>query len=356
MQNVEYKAPGNDQVVLGLERTLERARLGGIRAASVIICEHMSTEAAYFGDENARLNINFGIDMLKRAIMDDVTRSGQADAPANQVLYDFNKDPVSFDFIPWLATAEMARRRENAAAPLNISFVAKPTRVMTPHDCEPFIDNVIKPAAALFGAVENLVPQKVRHPFFTGLRDVGRAYDKGEEVPQIVVPQEAADAMRDALQGRRPVTITLRESERHPQRNSNLDEWYRLAMWLCQRGEDVIFVRDTAKARETIAGFAICPEASTHLHTRAALYSQAKANLFVQNGPFALAVHTQVPWLLFADIGEHSVEECHQPGNWQMVMPTGEDGQLPWATHQQRIVYAPDTFESMSTAYEALRL
>jgi hypothetical protein len=356
MRDVAYRAPGNDQVILGLERTLERARLGAIRAATVIICEHMSTEAAYFGDENARININFGIDMLKRAIMDDVARTGNKDAPANQVLYDFNKDPISFDFIPWLATAEMARRREGASAPLNVSFVAKPPSIMTPHDNNPFIDSVIRPAVTLFGAVENTESQKVRHPFFVGLRDVGRAHANGEEVPQLVIPQEAAAVMRTSLQGRNPVTITLRESERHPQRNSNLDEWYKFAMWLCESGEDVVFVRDTAMAHETIPGFAICPEASTHLHTRAALYTQAKCNCFVANGPFALAIHTQVPWLLFASVGADDPEECHKPENWHMVMPTNGEGQLPWATARQRVIYEPDKFEAMRAAYEALYL
>src|SRR3974377_1623256 len=70
----QHKHPGNEQVVAGLEKALERARHGAVRAAALIVCEHLSAEAFYFGDENARTHLNFGLDMLKHAILNDTIR------------------------------------------------------------------------------------------------------------------------------------------------------------------------------------------------------------------------------------------------------------------------------------------
>lgn len=356
--SVKQNSPGNDRVVAGLERVLARARLGGIRAVGVVFAEHMSAEAVYFGDENARPSICFGIDLFKLSILNDVIRvhDPRQPPPANVVSYDFKLDPISFDFIPWLATAEMVRRRERAVAPLRVAFINPQGVEQRVSGGIKFIENVIRPALALFGAVEGVQGEHARHQGFAGLREVERAHAQGEAVPQLSVPEAVMSEVRSRLQGRQPVTFTFRETGMHARRNSDLEEWHKLAMWLCQKGEDVIIVRDTAKARESFPGFEVYPEASLNLHTRAALYSQAKCNLCVQNGPFALLPHTQTPWLMFASVNEDEPEECNRPDNWRMCIPTNAEGQLPWATFQQRIIYGPDKYDTMRTAYETLCL
>lgn len=95
------------------------------------------------------------------------------------------------------------------------------------------------------------------------------------------------------------VTITLRECDYWPTRNSRIEEWLKVARWLKSRGLEVGFVRDTAKASEPIDHFPILPSASKNLLTRAAIYSNAKLNLFVNNGPAWLCLFMAAPCAVF---------------------------------------------------------
>src|SRR5260221_2254477 len=198
---------------------------------------------------------------------------------ADMVRYALTSDRICFDFIPWLVTAEMRRRKENAPGPLKVAFVRQPGSLTSITDQKwRFLQKVMRPALDLFGAVESADAQNGRHEEFVGLRDISSAYQSGIDVPRIAVPGPAMDAMREQLDGRKPVTITLRETQGYGHRNSDLREWDKFATWLSRRGESVIIVRDTAKATETFGNFDICPEASEDLHMRAALYEQAKCN------------------------------------------------------------------------------
>jgi len=358
--DTEYKCPGNAQVIEGLELALARARYGAVRAAGVIFCEQATTEAVYLGDQNARPNVIFGCEMLKHTIMTSVHRvhSLENQPPANMMAYDLTRDPISFDFIPWLATAEMTRRREKAPAPLRVSFVANENALGDRvHPQLPFIQNVIRPALALFDAVEGVAGERARQADFVGLRDLARAYAQGEKIPQIVVPNtEAANEMLEYLGNRCPVTFTLRETHYGDSRNSNIDQWRQLAGWLRGHGEDIIVIRDTANADEPFDTHETSPIASRNLHARVALYRRAKLNMFVQNGPYSLMSYMSAPWLLFAQVDDDQPEDFNRPDNWCMVMPVNKHGQIPWATDKHRIVYARDNFENMARAYEELVL
>lgn len=100
--------------------------------------------------------------------------------------------------------------------------------------------------------------------------------------------------LRPRYEGRREklITLTLRESAHWPMRNSKVREWIKAAYELQHRGHQVVIVRDTLKADEPLGGMPTVPDASRNLQTRATLYRQAAANLFVSNGPawFCLAL------------------------------------------------------------------
>ena len=161
---------------------------------------------------------------------------------------------------------------------------------------------------------------------------------------------------REALDGRRPVTITLREGAGFAHRNSDMEAWQKFGRWLSRKGESVIIVRDTINADKPLANFDICSDASLDLHKRAALYRHAKCNCFVTNGPWGLAYFTKVPWLTFASIDDEQPEHFNRPAWWNMFMGLTHEKQLPWATAQQRIIYKRDTFDNLRGAYEELGL
>src|SRR5262249_54445220 len=159
--------------------------------------------------------------------------------------------------------------------PLRVGFThnAKGLRENTPYK-QMFLDRVIRPILPLFGAIEDYSAGSIgRASHYVGLRDISRFHvETRAEVPRIKVPMVADATVRLRLGGRKPITLTLREcNDAYPHRNSNLEDWMLFAMWLKDRGEDVIIVRDTGKADEQLPELDTYPEASKDLHIRAAL-------------------------------------------------------------------------------------
>ena len=360
MQNISEPVPGNQQVIDGLLQAVERARNGMARCAAIIFCEHGGADVMYLGDVNARPQVVYGCTLLNQILVSSTSmnvRPMEETRSASLVKYDLSGDPICFDFLPWLVSAEIRRRIEGAPAPLKVAFVRHPTSLTSITDQKwKFLNNVMRPMLELFGAVESGDAANGRHEEFLGLKPISEAYLSGVPVPQMQVPAEAMTRMADALNGRKPVTITLRESGAFAHRNSDLGEWDKFATWLSRQGEDVVIVRDTAKATELFGNFDICPEASVDLHMRAALYKQAKCNCFVTNGPWGLAYFTEVPWLMLASIDDSQPEAFNRPKWWQDFMGLNGDRQLPWASPQQRIVYDKDSFEVMKKAWLDLKL
>jgi len=358
MQDVKPQAGGNQSVIDALEAALRYAREGNVRAAGFIFCEAQGTKTGFHGDGNARANIGFGCDMLKQILLQSTmtVQDMKRRPPADRVQFDLYRNCICFDVVLWLAAKEMDRRREKAPAPLKVTFTEDAVALtQDPTDRQQFADHVVRPALALFGAVEGTLEGRTDDHF--GVNEIVNGFYRGEAVPQIEVPDAAMAAIDlKYLVNKKPVTITLREVGYNEHRNSNLAEWDKLAAWLTLQGEDVIIVRDTARATEPLNGYRICPEASVDLHARAALYQLAKANLFVCNGPFTLALFSKVPWLLFADVSDQAPEICQTRDGWRTMMGCDVGGQVPWATPSQRIIYKPDTFENMKAAYEELPL
>jgi ADP-heptose:LPS heptosyltransferase len=154
---------------------------------------------------------------------------------------------------------------------------------------------------------------------------------------------------------RLPITITLRESLHWPHRNSNLPEWLKFADYLQKQGEQVLFVRDTWKAREPLERFATCPAASRDLEIRLALYKQAKCNFFIDNGPWHLALVSPAPWVAFINVDPMSGYIPCTPQWWKRNHGVAPGQQFPWSNATQRIVWAPDTFDEMCKAWEDFR-
>lgn len=148
--------------------------------------------------------------------------------------------------------------------------------------------------------------------------------------------------------------ITLREADHWPLRNSNLEAWIKFAHYLRNRGEDVVFIRDTKKADESIEGFPIWPEAATDLYLRMAAYQEAKANVMVSNGPIGLCLFSTAPWLQFVQVEKAQGE--YEPNTsffWKNSNGVKIGEQYPWATPNQRIWWDTDSYENLVKAWES---
>jgi hypothetical protein len=136
------------------------------------------------------------------------------------------------------------------------------------------------------------------------------------------------------------ITITLREAEHWPNRNSRVDQWRRAAAELEIMGYRVIVVRDTEKADEPFYGIKTAPEASRNVEARAALYTSAALNLFVNNGPAWMAMALNVPVIIFKVTTEGGQRIESVAGRAAQGISPG--CQMRGAPAHQRIVWADD--------------
>lgn len=365
MQKFE-RAPANPHVVKMLERFLERARLGRMDYVAVLGMEGDDYTADFIGNTRSNGMACYALDVMRDRIKEQAQLStmkwGNIDPKANMFFFDVSTEPACFDFVTWLVCATMKMKRAGHEGPLTVAFVRRNDEAVMPpghfEKRDAFIKNVMQPALVLFEAIEDpTATMDGRQLQSYSLRDVVAGVQHGEEVPRIKPPQFARAAVAAMLRGKTPITITLREAPAWEHRNSKLEAWLRVAYELEQRGEKIIIVRDTAKADEPIGGFETCPQASRHLLTRAALYEQAKCNLFVANGPATMAQFGTKPWLMFVVVDPADPYVCNRPEWWKTYhgIEAGKD-QLPWCTPQQRIVWADDTFENIMSAFDNLNL
>lgn len=347
------QASGNAEAVALLERSLAMARQGHIGYAAVTMLERRRAVAASAGTLEHEERALDAIDRLKDQIGAAVTNRTLPPRDealgADHVCYNVPAGPCSYDFLVWLVDAEMTRRREGAPAPLKVAFWFGrdgKTGMDLPSRRQMFV-GVMHPALALVGAVETHNTLGHCKELYT-TRDIVAAARAGETVPMLLSPY--GTEFNTGFNN--PVTITLREAEHWPHRNSNAD-WIQFARYLKSRGEHVVFVRDTALADMVMPGFDSCALASQRLHDRAALYQSAKANLFVSNGPAVLATFADRPWLQFINLmPDGHVYHPDTPAFWREHMGIEPGGQYPWSRPDQRIVWAPDTYENLIEAWE----
>jgi len=346
-------AHGNDAVIDALEKLLAHARLGKAGyLIAVMVTDGEKPTGGWFGspplERSAMVALEQIAGMMERTIVNKTLPPAPA-APADQVCYNVPMSPCSFDFIHWLVDAEMTRIAEGAPAPLKVCFwfgrdgktgLEDPWR-------RGMLENVMRPALALIGAVEDPTALNGRCKMEFGFKDVVDGARQGLTVPRFRArPEPKFDGC---------VTITLREAQQWPHRNSNKDAWLAFAAYLKGHGERVIMVRDTAHADAIFYSIETCPQASIDLATRAALYQSAKMNFFVSNGPATLAFFSEWSWTMFLKIEPDGHPYApNTPKFWreQFGMEVGE--QFPWARPDQRIVWKGDDYENLVEAWEAM--
>jgi hypothetical protein len=202
------------------------------------------------------------------------------------------------------------------------------------------IGGVIDPAA---------VTSRARSEFYCN-RPIVEAAQAGETVPMLR-PRAAAMEQVAKLVGKRPpVTITLREALHDAPRNSRTENWLRFARDLRDAGERVIFLRDTSRADEPLEDFETYPTASRNLQIRLALYSQAKQNFFVSNGPVTLAMFSEVPYIFLNEVLDYA-DSSNKTDSWTLYHGTPPGEQVPWVKPNQRIVWKPETYDNMCAAW-----
>lgn len=263
------------------------------------------------------------------------------------VNYDLSQCPASWDFFAWLMNMQYYRK-DVGNPELLVHFKSGPNEGFRAHEPakvpieqkQRMLNNICKALLPLFNAKETAEEGlSISMPYT--LRTSVEAYRKTGFLPDMVIPGEEVVW---AEQYRGVFTITLRESDYWPERNSNLQEWLKFAD---QCGERVMFVRDTKMADQGLGDREICRQPSLDIAKRLALYRVAKMNLFVSNGPFCLALaDPTIAYICFIKPIE-SYRVNTDPW-WRKNIGIGLGEQYPWATKWQKIVVCEDTCENIA--------
>lgn len=367
MHDVTENAPsveqayGNAEVVTALEKHLALAREGQMSYIAIARFTEPNMAGMYFGGATWRTKPMLQIVQSMLKGMDGVVENETLPARdlakgAEFVTYNVPASPLSYDFLAWLVDAELTRIRENAPSPLHVGFFfgRDGCKGLDLSARQQMFYNVILPACKALGAqVTEDIGGRFKEVF--SLRDVTAAGRRGELMPTFHAFEEAREAVaerRFVTGNRAPVTITLRECDSWPHRNSNKWDWVRFARWLEDQGEYVVFVRDTACAEVPLPGCVTDPRASYDLGYRIALYNSAKANLFTSNGPWTLALFGDRPWLMFIEMFEDGHPYTpNTPKFWRENIGVEPGQQFPWSAPKQRIVWEKDNFPAMVEAW-----
>lgn len=331
--------------------------------AQVVLVEH-SNERPPFGGMGGDINLEPKVERAlhsagegcRERIINRILPARDPNSPASYAVYNVPSGSISYDFIAWLIDAEMTRQIENEPGPLRVHFwFGRDGKAGLYDDSQRrMFHNVIRPALALVGAVEDEDAKYGRDYRNRHLRMVV-THSAVADVPKLKATQRGRTLIKDWLgEGPAPVTITLREAKHWPHRNSLIDEWIRFANYLEAKGERVIFVRDADKAEVPLHGFDVCGLAASDLHCRMALVEASRMNLYVANGPCELAKFSDAPWLIFTPIEpDDSVYRANTGWFWRAHVGIDVGQQYPWSRPKdQRIVWEQATYDTLVKAWE----
>jgi hypothetical protein len=138
------------------------------------------------------------------------------------------------------------------------------------------------------------------------------------------------------------VTITLRESFRNKFRNSNVEAWKKAQKYFESHNIDVVV-------------FPECEDSPINLEHRMALYCGADMNLGVANGPMALCLFSEAPYISLNPCPDPKGEDV-QYDQVKLLVSQGfpPGSQFAFRNSRQVLVYEPDEYENIIRAYESM--
>jgi hypothetical protein len=307
--------------------------------------------------------------------------------------YDLKVSPITFDFLWFLAGAELHRRRLGLNH-VHVVIVPGPheggrrerddyEQVVDPVERRARVFNVLMQACPLLPSCTGVTLASSRAeaavlqtmvashlfpagyetalPVFSGSRTCLQAVAGGDgPVPVLrATPERLADIERWAARqagNRRIVTITLRSYSYMPARNSNPAAWAAFARSLDPDRYWPVIVPDLEEAVEGLPpefeGLFRFPEAAWHVGLRMALYERAYLNIGVNTGPMGLCWLNERTRYATLKMKAEGVPQM-TPDNYRALgFAPGE--QLPFATPVQKLVWADDTPETIKATFDEM--
>jgi len=249
------------------------------------------------------------------------------------LVFDTLTNPVTFDFLVVLFSADWKRRRAGKTY-LDVLIVYQPKRVLLQESYvatvgEDVIDwrltNLLVPLCRLFSSLGRiyLVEQEEALEIVKGYQNIypeGYSYlnlktvlvraDDPDEAfyPALTIADTArkiVEAYFPQKDNRRIVTITLRTYGYIPARNSDIKSWVDFAGELNPLKYRVVFIPDAStygvETIEQLNGFEVFHPACWNIQLRAALYRRAWTNMGVACGPLVISGLMENVWTIMID-------------------------------------------------------
>lgn len=337
----------------------------------------------------AEVAVKVGIPALGHAVLAPLL-GRQRDV---HVFYDLAVSPVTFDVCWALVIGETLRRERGLDG---VRLVVVPGRADGFRREDPAYETAVDPAerrrrteAILVAAARLLPSMKEVHvcrrrgeALWLRIARAVHAYPKlyWPGIPEAHRPSELLDRARagitvplpfrpptesdervraflePAARGRAVVTVTLRQYDYNPARNSSIAEWSAFAESLDPRRWCVVVVPDTLRAdappEPTLAQFAHCAEAARDLLFRAALYRRAYINLMVNNGPHGICMFDEDCAYLMFKILTPTAPQTTEHFMREVGFAIGEDP--PFARPWQRWVWQDDRRDVIRAEFDRM--
>lgn len=308
--------------------------------------------------------------------------------------YDLNANPATYDVVVFVVRAELYAKLNNYS---HIHYIIVPPQLKNgrPGDlgfyefkestfewkCRNIVTQVMQLGVRSSG-VSKLVSRKEVRLFLHSKVDVfpenySADNPRDEHAPTLLTEDEIAelrqqdvfktpekateltDQLLKSAGNKKIVTLTLREYAHQKSRNSSLLEWGKFLHSLDVSKYFVVIIRDTEKINEKRPdgweNFNFYDAAAISVALRISLYEAADINLFCSNGPASLVAYMRkARYLVFnMSAGDY---ECTSAVFFEKRNRLKEGERFYfWALNNyQRLVWEPDTFESVSTNFMEL--
>jgi hypothetical protein len=294
-------------------------------------------------------------------------------------VYDLNVNAITYDFAFFLAAAELFTLKNKKSA-FVVLFVPRRDDqfvevnyqiVLGEENMKWRFENIILPLTSIY-------PACIGHSILPKTSDVSEAIKGKFLYPEFYSERfPAADYYRDvftsknnffgfsaSIQGKRYieswkknnkitgkiVTITLRQYNWDPIRNSKVDEWIKFAQFVKEKGYTPVFVPDTDACFEQdprLDEFIVFEATCWNLGIRMALYEGVDLNFFSHNGTAAIAIlNKNAASISMKQMAPGSITSTAEVFTKRGVS-VGQKTYDFFNDHFQKISWEDDTFENI---------